>query len=409
VSEEVPDQDVVLSAFVRAVERFDLGARVARALPPRPPARARVRVVAVGKAAPAMALGALSAWSTRIEHTLVVVPDGTACDVGDARVELLRASHPLPDVRSVAAASRALELAREDARDLLVVLVSGGASSLLCAPIEGVMLDDKVEVTRDLLASGAPIGEINVVRRHLSRFKGGGLARAAAPGRVLALLASDVVGDHSHDIGSGPTVIDPTTVGDARTALARWAPSFSRLPLHETLKPGEAVARRQRATVIASPSDLAEAVARLLREEGLSCRVLAPSSAGAEELASEYAALSEGLGPRCAMVRAAEPPVAVRAAHPGKGGRASHVAALVGRRLGAGFVFLAGASDGVDGTSGSAGAVVDASFRSLGDRRIEEALAAFDTARLHEEAGTAIRLGPTGKNFADVHVLCRLA
>lgn len=408
MSDEVSGRQLVVAAFRRAVEGFDLATLVARALPPRPPTRARVRVLAVGKAAPAMARGALSAWSARIDHTLIVLPDGTPCEEGDARVELLRAGHPLPDARSVAAASRVFSLACEGARDLLVVLVSGGASSLLCAPIEGVTFQDKLEVTRALLRSGAPIEDINVARRHLSRVKGGGLARAAVPGRVLALLASDVMGGQAHDVGSGPTVTDPTTVSDARVALERWAPSFATLPLQETLKPGEEAARRQRAKVVASSGDLAEAVALRLRDERLSCRVLPPSSEGAGELASEYVERCKELRPRCAMVRAAEPRVAVTAAPPGKGGRAGHVAALVGRRLPEGFVFLAGASDGVDGTSGSAGAIVDATFRSLGERRIEDALRAFDTASLHEEAGTAIQLGPTGKNFADVHVLCRL-
>jgi glycerate 2-kinase len=409
VSEQASVRLIALAAFTRAVEQLDLAARVARALPPKPPARARVRVIAAGKAAPEMARGVLSVWSSRVEHTLIVAPDGTPCDEGDACLQVLRAGHPLPDARSVAAAERALTLARRDANDLLVVLISGGASALLCAPIEGVTLADKVGVTEALLASGAPIEDMNLVRRHLSRIKGGGLTRAAAPGRVLALLASDVIGGQAHDIGSGPTVSDPTTVDEARAALVRWATSFSRLPLHETLEPGEPAARRQRARIIATPNDLAEGVGRLLTREGLASRVLPASSDGAEELAAEYERTCAVLAPGSAVVRAAEPRIALTSNRPGRGGRASHMAALVGRRLRDGFVFLAGASDGVDGTSGSAGAVVDGSFRSMGVARIEEALAAFDTARLHEEAGTAIHLEPTGKNFADVHILVRSA
>jgi glycerate 2-kinase len=400
---------VALAAFTRAVEELDLAAHVVSALPPKPPSRARVRVIAAGKAAPEMARGLRSVWSSRVEHTLIVAPDGTPCDEGDTRLEVLRAGHPLPDARSVAAAERALSFAREDAKDLLVVLISGGASALLAAPIDGVTLADKVGVTKALLVSGAPIEGVNLVRRHLSRIKGGGLTRAAAPGRVLGLLASDVIGGQAHDIGSGPTASDPTTVDEARAALLRWAPSFSQLPMQETLGPGEPAARRQRAQIIATPTDLAEAVARLLTRGGFVSRVLPASSGGADELAAEYERTCTQLAPGSAVVRAAEPRIAVGTAGPGKGGRAGHVAALVGRRLRDGFVFLAGASDGVDGSSGSAGAVVDGSFRSIGDARIDEALAAFDTARLHEEAGTAIRLGPTGKNFADVHVLLRSA
>jgi glycerate 2-kinase len=407
VSGDAPARLLLLAAFTHGVEQLDLAALVASALPPRPPARARVRVIAAGKAAPEMARGVRSVWSSRIEQTLVVTPDGTPCDESDARLEVLRAAHPLPDARSVAAGERALSLARGEAKDLLVVLISGGASALLCAPIEGVTLADKVGVTAALLASGAPIEDINLVRRHLSRIKGGGLTRAAAPGRVLALLASDVIGGHPHDIGSGPSVSDPTTVDEARQALTRWAPAFSRLPLQGTLEPGEPAARRHRARVIATPTDLAEAVARSLTDRGLACGVLPASSESAGELASEYLRACDELAPGSAIVRSAEPRVAVTFDRPGRGGRAGHIAALVGRRLREGFVFLAGASDGVDGTSGASGAVVDASFRSMGDGRIEEAVATFDTARLHEEAGTVIRLGPTGKNFADVHVLLR--
>ncbi len=402
-----PDHLPIEQAFARAVVQFDLAKRVRDALPPRPPAGARVRLVAAGKAAPAMARGAFEAWSTRIEHALVVIPDGTPAELEDPRAEVLRASHPLPDVRSCAAAERALELARGAAKDLLLVLVSGGASALLCAPIEGVTLKEKVGVTAALLVSGASIEEINLVRRHLSRIKGGGLARVAAPGRVLAILASDVIGGMACDIGSGPTLPDPTTVDDARVALMRWAPAFATLSLDETLSPGEPAARRQRVKVVAAPNDLAEAVAVRLAEAGFRSRVLPPSTEKAGELASRYERLSYDLTPGCAVVGAAEPRVLVTSA-PGRGGRAGHMAALVGRALREGFVFLAGASDGVDGTSGAAGAIVDASFRSLGEERIDEALRSFDTARLHEEAGTAIVLGPTGKNFADVHILCRL-
>jgi glycerate 2-kinase len=395
------------AAFQRALAEIDLTGRVVKALPPRPPSRARVRALAMGKAAPAMARGVAASWPGRVERTLIVVSDGTAGGVEDDRVELVRASHPLPDARSVAAAERALELARQSAEDLLVVLVSGGASALLCAPVTGVTLGDKVGVTRALLRSGAPIEEINLVRRHLSRVKGGGISRAAAPGRVLGLLASDVIGGGPHDIGSGPTVSDPTTVADARAALRRWAPSFAHLPLHETLKPEQPAARRQRAKVIATPNDLAVVLAGVLQAEGVSCRVLAPSTDLAADLAAEYLALCSELEPGSAVVRVAEPSVPIIAARPGNGGRASHTAALVGRRLPTGFVFLAGASDGVDGASGAAGAVVDGSFGALGERRIDEALAAFDTASLHEEARTSIQLAPTGLNFADVHVLYR--
>jgi glycerate 2-kinase len=393
---------------VRAVHGFDLEARVGEALPPRPPSRARVRVLAVGKAAPAMARGVLRVWSSRVERVLLVAPDGTKVDEGDARVDVVRAGHPLPDARSVDAAARALELARGQAKDLLLVLVSGGASALLCAPGEGVSLDDKIAVTEELLTSGAPIAAFNVVRRHLSRLKGGGLTRAAFPGRVLALVASDVIDGEIYDVGSGPTTPDPTTRQDAEVALARWGPSFARrLSFGETLKADELPARRQRARIVASPTDLAAAVGHALEARGFSCSILRSSNASTETLAREYASLLTEIAPGKAVVRAAEPALAVTHTAPGRGGRCTHLAALVGRDLPEGVVFLAGASDGVDGSSGFGGAVVDSSFRLLGLGRIDRALSRFDSASLHAEAGTGIVLEPSGQNFADVHVLCR--
>jgi glycerate 2-kinase len=367
-----------------------------------------------------MARGALRVWKDRVERALVVMPNATSrprfawspvhteegADMGDRRVDVLRAGHPLPNATSVEAGERALQLAHGEAKDLLLVLISGGASALLCAPLESLTLQDKVDVTRALLASGAPISEINLVRRHLSRVKGGGLTRAAWPGRVLALVASDVIGGHIREVGSGPTLPDPTTIEDARAALARWAPSLTR-PFHfgETLKPDEPAARRQRAKLVARPDDFAKAVAQALATEGFHARMLSPTNADAGDLAHEYLRLAEGLAQGSAWVRAAEPGLAVTHPSPGKGGRATHMAALVGRYLPAGFVFLAGASDGVDGSSDLAGAVVDADFGALGDARIA---AALDTATLHAEAETGIELGPTGKNFADVHVLVRV-
>jgi glycerate 2-kinase len=401
-------RDRVRSAFVRATKAFDLEECVARALPPRPPTRARVRVVAVGKAAPAMARGVLRVWGARVERALVVVPDGTPAGDADPRVEVARAGHPLPDARSVHAADRTLEMARGEAKDLLVVLVSGGASALVSAPSEGVTLEETMSLTRVLLASGASIQEMNVVRRHLSRIKGGGLARAAFPARVLTLIASDVIEGAAYDVGSGPTIPDPTTARDAEAELSRWAPDFAkRVRFVETMKADDPAAKRQRDRVVASPAEFADAVAGALEEEGFACEKLDPATADVETMAREYVRSAAGIAKGAAWVRAAEPRLAVTTDSPGHGGRSTHLAALVGRDLPEGVVFLAGASDGVDGSSGLGGAVVDGAFSRLGRARIDEALRAFDTASLHVEAGTGIVLHPTGKNFADVHALAR--
>lgn len=402
------EADSLRGALLAALGRIRLQDRVARAMPPLPPTSARVTVIAIGKAAPSMMQGALSRWPSRIERALVVTSDETPCAVSDPRVEIMRAGHPLPDTRNVDAGLRAMMLAGQGRRDLLLVLLSGGTSALVAAPIPGLTLEEKRACTATLLLSGASIAELNTVRRHLSRIKGGGLTRAACPGRVLALIASDVLTGGLEDVGSGPTLPDPSTIADARAVLRARAPAYAGLPLIETLKTGEPEARRQRARLIASPADLSDVVAGELRVMGHAVRVLPPSMASVTALASEYAEVAAELGRGESLVRSAEPSLRVVPSPGARGGRSGHLAALVGPRLPAGVTFLAAGSDGVDGSSGAAGAIVDhRSFDGLASRRYEDAVAFFDTATLHEEAGSALLLEPTGLNFADVHVLAR--
>lgn len=395
-------------AFVQARQSFDLSRLVFDALPDAPE---RVCLIAAGKSAPEMARGALLRWPEAIEIALVVAPFDTPCDLDDRRVELLRASHPIPDETSVKAATRALEVARMSAPGHLVVLISGGASSLLCAPHDAISLEEKVAVTRALLLSGAAISEVNTVRRHLSRLKGGGLARVAHPACTTTYLVSDVIDGAPHDVGSGPALCDPTTLAEARKILWRYAPLYGTIPLVESLKASDPAGQpgRTNAKTLLSPADFAFATARALEAEGFRARVLPPSLASAALLVPEYALLAEGLAPGEALVRAAEPSLSVDASAPGRGGRAGHLAALVAPHLPPGAAFLAGASDGVDGSSDASGAVVDAGFVATLGRRYAELVAAFDTATAHELAGTALSGGATGLNLADVHILARNA
>lgn len=387
----------------------ELARAVAEALGAAPPVTRAVHVVAVGKSSPLMARAARAAWSSRIATALVVCPDGTAVD-DLAGVEVHRSSHPLPDERSVAAAARAFDVAAAvGPDDLLLALVSGGASALA---VSGVALEELAAVTRALLRSGAAIGDINTVRRHLSTFAGGGLARAAAAkgGRVVTCVVADVVGDApAQDVGSGPSVVDPTTLDEARALLWKHAPDFAKLALHESLKPGDPEAARLRTWTVATPELLADVAAGELRTAGFEATHAAPSGAPVEQLAAEYESLAQKLAPGTALVRASEPTVRVTAASPGRGGRSCHLAALVARRLPPGVAFLAAASDGADGESGTGGAVVDASFvaRAGGPGVYADRLAAFDTARLHEAAATAIAGAPSGLNLCDLHVLAR--
>jgi glycerate 2-kinase len=359
--------------LARALSEMDLAARV------RVPRGAHV--IAIGKASGTMMEGAL-AFS--IASSLVVAPDDAPVPI-DPHVTVLRAGHPIPDARSVLAATRCFEVPHPR-----VVLVSGGASALVCAP-EGVSLSEKKRITRALLSGGASIREINVVRKHLSRIKGGGLHASQT------LIASDVIGGKPTDIGSGPSVRDPTTARDARKILQRYAPRWADVPLVRRKPPPPG-----RARIIASPEEHARIVARML-----DARVLPASEADVDALADEYARLAARLGPGEALVRAAEPSLVVRGR--GRGGRATHLATLVGLRLPPGVTFCAAATDGVDGTSGTAGAIVDASFvRRASAEAIATALATFDTGPLHIALGTARPARPTGQNFTDIHVLvCR--
>ncbi len=403
-------------ALRRALAEMSPSDRVTAALSARPPrarsAGGKVSVIAIGKAAPEMAAGALRRWHEHVADVLVVTSDGTDAGaiIGDERVEVLRASHPVPDRRSVEAGKRCLDLARARSRDggLLLVLVSGGASALVCAPAKGVRLADKQAVTRAMLASGASIQDINVIRKHLSRIKGGGLARAASPAPVITLVMSDVIRGAIDDVGSGPSVGDRSTIARARGLLRRYVPALAGLPLVTTGSASNVV----RARIIASPEDLARRFARMLREKGLRVRVLEPSHDAVVDLAQAYIDLAKRLRPGTAIVRAAEPSLEVpRArARTGRGGRSTHLAALVGLGLPRGTSFLAAATDGVDGTSGTAGALVvgDTLRARVSEAVIVRALDRYDTGPLHRAAKTALERRPSGHNLADVHVLVRV-
>ncbi|MDB4943405.1 MAG: D-glycerate 2-kinase [Labilithrix sp.] len=401
----------LLRMFREALAELDLRPRVAAALGAAP--RREAHVIAIGKAAPAMAAGALDRWGEAITRCLVVAPDGTSIEALRreaiaAAVEptILRAAHPWPDRRSVRAGEACLEAAARAgaAGAALLVLVSGGASALVCAPSAGLTLREKQAITRALLRSGASIGEVNVVRKHLSRVKGGGLLRAARGAAVTTLVASDIVGGTVSDVGSGPSVPDPTTVAEARAVLRRRSPEHLHVSLARSFSGGSAA----REKIVAAPELLAKALAGRLRGQGLDARVLPSSAAPVEELAAEY--LNRSRGP-IVLVRAAEPSVALPA-RAGAGGRSAHLAALVGRGLAGSrrVLFAALASDGVDGSSETGGAVVDSRFAAraaerLGETALDRALARFDTGPLHHALGTAVPSSPTGHNLADVHVL----
>ena len=411
--------DTLTLIFRAALASLDPARLVHDALPPLPPRNARVVIIAAGKAAAAMARGALTRWPDRIDRVLVVGPDPIA-SFTDPRVLSLAASHPIPRARSVIAADAALALAADlGPRDLLVALISGGASSLLAAPTAGLSLRKKQAIVTTLLDRGAPIREVNLVRRHLSRVKGGRLARAAIPARVLSLIFSDVIGGEAHDIGSGPTVPDPTTIDDARAVLRRHAPELADgVLLDESLKPDTPVtilaaaaevpaAARLRARVLVDPSSLAAAMRERLELAGFHATVEGPDEGDAAAVVDRRVARAELLAPGEAVVIACEPTVHLPAVR-GSGGRAGWVALAAMRRLPPDVALLCAASDGVDGSSGAGGAgVTREAGAAIADDEIDRALATFDDARIHRALGTHLQGGPTGHNLADLHVLAR--
>ena len=277
---------------------------------PEPPARGRLVILAAGKAAGSMTQVAEQRYLELPQERLAglaVTRHGYGRPT--QRIPVIEAGHPVPDKIGVSAAKRALALADAvDADDLVLVLLSGGASANWIAPAPGLTLEEKQAVTRALLRSGANIGEMNAVRKHLSRIKGGRLAKRAHPAKVVTLAISDVPGDDPAVIGSGPTVPDPTTLADAREIVSRYRlelpDAVARAlddPANETPKPGDDVFRGSDYRIVARPADALRAAAERATAAGYECVMLGDRLQGeAREVAAEHARLALEL-------RAAEP------------------------------------------------------------------------------------------------------
>jgi glycerate 2-kinase len=394
-----------------------------------PVGRGRVVLLAAGKAAGAMSAAAESILGRRLDEGLAVVP----APVGSLQLVRTRvAGHPLPDARGIAAADAAEALARSlGLHDTLIVLVSGGASALLPAPAEGITLEDKADVTRALLRSGATIHELNTVRKHLSRLKGGGLARAASPARVLCLALSDVVGDDLSTIASGPTVPDPTTFVEALGVLRQHrltevvpprvrhrleAGAAGRCP--ETPKPGDPLFRRVLTEVVGSNRLSVEAAAAAAKRAGLRPVVLTTRLEG--EAREVGRALVSILRECTEAARPAAPPVCLLAGGettvtvrgPGRGGRNQELVVAAAEPLAAfraPAVVASLATDGIDGMSEAAGGVVDVQTlrraARIGLAPPAHFLATSDTTSFLAPLGDLIVTGPTGTNVMDVIVL----
>jgi glycerate 2-kinase len=395
--------------------------------------RARVVVVGGGKAGGPMARAAEDAFGERIAVGLVVVKRGYTVPL--RRIALREAGHPLPDAAGEAAAAEILRMVSGlSERDLVVCLISGGGSALLPLPRERLTLDDKVHTTQLLLGAGADITEINTVRKHLSRIKGGQLARAASPARLLSVVISDVVGSPLDAIASGPTVPDPTTFADALAVLRKYGlmervPGTVRAELErgdaglapETPKPGDPAFRRATTAVIAENRIAAAAAAAEAGRLGFHTRLL---STYVEGEAKEVGRVLAGIAREIAASGHPEPRPAcvvcggettVTLSGTGKGGRNQELALSAGRTL-AGLpavLVVSFATDGTDGPTDAAGGVADgtswARARAAGLDPARH-LAEHNAYPLLKAIGDMIRVGPTNTNVNDLMlVLCGTA
>ncbi len=402
--------DVVLSAHLRPVPK------------------GKVICLAAGKGAAAMAAAAERHYLDALEldparlSGLATTRHGHG--VPTRRIKVIEAGHPVPDEAGLKGAEQSLQLARDaDADDLLLVLLSGGGSANWIAPVEGVSFAQKQQVTRALLRSGAPIGEINTVRKHLSRIKGGRLARAGQRAEIVTLAISDVPHDDPSAIASGPTVPDPTTLAEARAIVAKYGLDVGdavRRALddaaNESCKPGDGAFARAQFELIARPRASLDAAVKVAANAGYTIIDLGADLEGeARGVAADHARLAlkaRGEGKRVAILSGGELTVTVRGN--GRGGpNQEYALALAGLLQDTpGISALAGDTDGADGGAGSAsdpaGAMIDqntfAKMRSLGlDPKAY--LDNNDATAFFTATGDLLNTGPTLTNVNDIRVI----
>ncbi len=410
------EQGFLRKMFAAAIAAADPALVVPPHLPP--PPKGRTIVLGAGKASAAMAKAVEDAWPGPLSGLVVTrYGHGVACE----RIEIVEAAHPVPDENGERAALRILELAASaGSDDLVLCLISGGGSALLALPADGITLADKQAVNRALLASGADIGEINMVRKHLSALKGGRLAAAAWPAPLTALAISDVPGDDLSVIASGPTVADPSTFADARAVLARYGITppeavAKRLAeaLDETPKPGDERLNRSQTVIVASPLASLEAAAAVASAADVTPLILGDALEGeAREVGRVIAGMAQSvrlhdrpLAAPAVLISGGETTVTVRGKG-GKGGRNTEFLAGLAVTLNRapGVFALAGDTDGIDGSEDNAGAIVtpDTLIRARGlGLDLRASLAANDCWSFFHALGDLVVTGPTLTNVND--------
>ncbi|OYD51111.1 glycerate kinase type-2 family protein [Acidovorax kalamii] len=402
--------------------------------PPSPESGGRTLVLGAGKAGGAMAQAVEALWPadaplsglvvTRYHHT-PPRPEGL-----HQRIEVVEAAHPVPDAAGLAAAERILALTEGlTENDLVLCLISGGGSALLTLPADGLTLEDKQRINKALLESGAAIDEMNCVRKHLSRIKGGRLAAACAPARVVTLTISDVPGDDPSVIASGPTVSDATTCAEALAILARYGidvPPAVRAALEagtlETPKPGDAVFANHVVHMTATPQQSLQAAAEAARAAGVAAYILSDEIEGeSREVGKVHAALARAVARHgqpfarpCVILSGGETTVTIRPRAPGaakgRGGRAGEFCMGLAQALQgqAGVWALAADTDGIDGVEDNAGARVapDTLARAAAQGlSIADHLDRNDAYGYFDALGDLVITGPTHTNVNDFRAL----
>ncbi len=358
------------------------------------------------------------AWPTEAPLSGVALTrygHGMACE----RIEVIEAAHPVPDNRGHEAAQSLIKQVQELSEDdLLLCLISGGGSALLALPADGISLADKKAINRALLMSGAPIGEMNTVRKHLSAIKGGRLAQAASPAQIVTLAISDVPFDDPSTIASGPTVADPTSVGDAIGLLERYdiEPTAStRAHLYsddcETPKPGDPAFDRAEFVMISRPADMLETVVKSCRADGHEVVTLGADIEGeARDVACEHASLALA-GKQQLILSGGETTVTVEQAKPsGRGGRNCEylLALAIALNAAPGIYALAADTDGIDGSEDNAGALITPDTLARAEAvglNAQAMLNGHDAYTFFETLGDLIVTGPTRTNVNDFRTI----
>ena len=426
-SPQTDPRGFLLALFDAAVAKAVPGPETAAFLP-KPP-KGRTLVLGGGKAGGAMAAAVDALWPKNAPMSGLVVTRydyvPPAYKANPGRIEVVEAAHPVPDDAGRRAARRIAELTKGLTKDDLVLcLISGGASSLMAMPADGITLEEKQAINKALLKSGAAIDEMNCVRKHLSAIKGGRLAAMCAPAQVVTLLISDVPGDSPQVIGSGPTVPDSTTCADALAILKRYAidvPAAARAALEsgelETPKPGDPRFAGHQVHMIATPQQSLQAAAELARGAGIGVHVLSDEMEGeSREVGKVHAAMARYIARRgqpfakpCVVISGGETTVTVKSKG-GRGGRATEflLGCAIALQGEPGVHVMAGDTDGIDGVEDNAGAIVTPSTLARAQAaglKAQDFLDNNDAYNFFKPLGDLVVPGPTFTNVNDFRVV----